>query len=74
LKVENRKIETFQLRMTSLEKETLTKYTETKGIKNKSKWILELIEEKIKLDKEIGILELKKEIDFNKNEQIKLSL
>lgn len=60
--------------MTSLEKETLTKYTETKGIKNKSKWILELIEEKIKLDKEIGILELKKEIDFNKNEQIKLSL
>ena len=72
--MKERKIETFQLRMTPIEKETFINYCKDKHIKNKSRFVLDLIYKTIKEDNERGLLQLRNEVEINKKEQLKLEL
>lgn len=51
----------FQFRLSVKEKKTIDEYLERKHIKNKSKWILKLIDDAIKNDEVVGILEYTQE-------------
>jgi len=59
--INERKIYHIQIRLTELEKQIIDGYVSQKGIKNKSQWIVDTLNNTIKKDKTIGLLGVKLE-------------
>ena len=65
-----RKMFFIQIKISQNEREIIEDYLSVKNIKNKSQWILDMVMEKIKEDKTIGLLGMKQIIETEKGKLI----